>query len=67
MPKKILKLGFKFKLPDFKQGHLILAGDFNFSMDHGLDNTSPAPCREIEQLRLIKKKSIVNNCLTYGE
>lgn len=43
-------------LLEFKQGKLIVAGDFNFPMDHKLDTTSIVPDREKKQLKMIKKK-----------
>lgn len=41
---------------DFKQGHIILAGDFNGSMKHRLDSMSRALIRDIKQLNLVRKK-----------
>lgn len=40
-PQKYL-IGILNELMEFKQGYVILAGDFNFSMDHKLDSTSGA-------------------------
>lgn len=56
-PKKYL-MGILKDLMEFKQGKLILAGDFNFSMDHRLDSTSNAIDKEIRQLRKLKKKKL---------
>lgn len=53
-PKKYL-VGILKDFMEFKQGKLILVGDFNFSMDHKLHSTSVAQDREIKQLRMIKK------------
>lgn len=54
-PKKYLK-GILNALMDFKQGHIILAGDFNGSMKHRLDSMSRALIRDIKQLNLVRKK-----------
>lgn len=64
-PQKYLK-GILNILTDFKQRHLILARDFNFSIDQELDSTSRAPNRENKQLKLVKKK-LYSQQLTYGE
>lgn len=57
-PKKYL-IKILSDLMEFKQGKLILAGDFNFSIDHKIDRTSVVPDREHKQLRRIKK---TNGC-----
>lgn len=54
-PKKFLTEKLT-ELNDFKQGKLIVAGDFNFIMDHNLDSTSTVPDRERKQLKMVKKK-----------
>lgn len=44
------------ELLEFKQGKLIVAGDFNFTIDHKLDSTSTVSDRERSQSKRLKKK-----------